>query len=202
MRQRDKAILDDLQKFRCMSRDDIIDLHFGGLKNPVTSCNTVLKRLRRDGYIEVNTLQQPFVYFPHPSLIRKSSQKIAHFLGIVDVYKQLLPHDKPKRFDVEPKYGKGYMEPDIFTIWRRAPFFIEYQNSVYSTAVMQEKIKRYEAYFYSQEWKKERWQPEGNKIFPPILILASRTYSLSGNLRIFQATSIEHFLKQTVFKSK
>ena len=46
------------------------------------------------------------------------------------------------------------MEPDIFAIWRKSPFFIEVQNSIYSKAVMQAKIKRYELYFHSMEWQK------------------------------------------------
>lgn len=54
MRNRDKAILNDLKRFRCMSRDDIIDLHFQGLNNAVTCCNTVMKRLRRDGHVDAN----------------------------------------------------------------------------------------------------------------------------------------------------
>lgn len=55
MKKRDIAILNDLERFRVLSRNDIIDLHFANLKNPIASCNSVLKRLRRDGYIEVNT---------------------------------------------------------------------------------------------------------------------------------------------------
>ncbi|MHA4119940.1 replication-relaxation family protein, partial [Bacillus cereus] len=51
MKSRDKAIIKDLCRFRCLSRDDIIDLHFQGLKKAVTSCNTVMKRLRRDGSV-------------------------------------------------------------------------------------------------------------------------------------------------------
>ncbi|MGM2836479.1 replication-relaxation family protein, partial [Bacillus cereus group sp. Bce025] len=34
MRNRDMAILKNLTKFRCMSRDDIVELHFSHLKNP------------------------------------------------------------------------------------------------------------------------------------------------------------------------
>lgn len=93
MKNRDKAILSDLKRFRCMSRDDIIDLHFNGLKNAVTCCNTVMKRLRRDGQVDANITQQPFIYFPQPSTLRKTSQKIPHFLGIVDVYKQLIHYE-------------------------------------------------------------------------------------------------------------
>lgn len=44
MRKRDLTILNNLQRFRCMTRDDIIALHFNDLKNPVTCANTVLKR--------------------------------------------------------------------------------------------------------------------------------------------------------------
>ncbi|WP_144561645.1 replication-relaxation family protein [Bacillus mycoides] len=202
MKSRDKAILSNLKRFRCMSRDDIIDLHFSGLKNAVTCCNTVMKRLRRDGHVDANITQQPFIYFPQPSTLRKTSQKISHFLGIVDVYKQLIQYEKPKLFKVEPKYGKDYMEPDAFTIWRRSPFFIEVQKSVYSKKIMQDKINRYELYFHSQEWHNESWQPKDSKFFPSILIITDKKYDVtSSNLRIFQATSIHDFMDKLAVKS-
>ncbi len=167
MRKRDLAIIRDLERFRCLTRDDIIDLHFSRLKQPVTCCNTVLKRLRRDGYIEVNTNHQPYLYFPSPASIKKDSTKIPHFLKIVEFYKSLLKFEEPKTFIVEPKYGKGYMEPDAFMIWKRAPFFVEIQRSVYSARVMDEKVKRYEEYFFSNEWQQEAWQPQNKKVSRP-----------------------------------
>ena len=202
MKNRDKAILSNLKRFRCMTRDDIIDLHFQGLKNAVTCCNTVMKRLRRDGHVDANITQQPFIYFPQPCALRKTSQKIPHFLGIVEVYKQLIQYEKPKLFRVEPKYGKDYMEPDAFTIWRRSPFFIEVQKSVYSKKIMQDKINRYELYFHSQEWHNESWQPKDSKFFPSILIITDKKYDVtSSNLRIFQATSIHDFMDKLAVKS-
>ena len=203
MRNRDKAILNNLKRFRCMSRDDIIDLHFQGLKNAVTCCNTVMKRLRRDGHVDANISQQPYIYFPQSSTLRKTSQKIPHFLGILDVYKQLIYYEKPKLFKVEPKYGKAFMEPDAFTIWRRSPFFIEVQRSVYSKKVMQDKINRYELYFHSQEWHNESWQPKEFKYFPSILIITEKYYNISSfSLRIFQASSISNFLNSLVVKAQ
>ncbi|HDX9689462.1 TPA: replication-relaxation family protein [Bacillus thuringiensis] len=203
MRNRDKAILNNLKRFRCMSRDDIIDLHFQGLKNAVTCCNTVMKRLRRDGHVNANISQQPYIYFPQSSTLRKTSQKIPHFLGILDVYKQLIYYEKPKLFKVEPKYGKEFMEPDAFTIWRRSPFFIEVQKSVYSKKVMQDKINRYELYFHSQEWHNESWQPKESKFFPSILIITEKYYNISSfSLRIFQASSISNFLNSLVVKAQ
>ncbi|MDH2866264.1 MULTISPECIES: replication-relaxation family protein [Bacillus cereus group] len=197
MKIRDRAILNDLQRFRCMSRDDIIDLHFQGIKNGVTCCNTVMKRLRRDGYVDVNVSQQPYIYFPQHNTIRKTSQKLSHFLGIVDIYKQLAYYEKPKIFEVEPKYGKNFMEPDAFAIWHRAPFFIEFQNSVYSNKVMEKKIGRYEMYFHSDEWKKQSWQPKNIKIFPSILLVTNKQYHISSeNFRIFQIDSIINFYNQ------
>ncbi|EJR71045.1 replication-relaxation family protein [Bacillus cereus] len=202
MKSRDKAIIKDLCRFRCLSRDDIIDLHFQGLKKAVTSCNTVMKRLRRDGSVDVNVLQKPYIYFPQPSPIRKTSQKIPHFLAIVNVYKQLLQYEKPKLFKVEPKYGKAYMEPDIFAIWRQSPFFIEVQNSVYSKKVMQEKLNRYEIYFHSLEWQRELWQPKKSKYFPSLLVITDSQYDISSsNFRIFQAKSIHDFMNQMVVKT-
>ncbi|HDX9614327.1 TPA: replication-relaxation family protein [Bacillus toyonensis] len=201
MRSRDKVILSDLKRFRCMSRDDIVDLHFQGLKNAVTCCNTVMKRLRRDGHVDANISQQPYIYFPQSSTLRKTSQKIPHFLGIVDVYKQLIRYEKPKLFKVEPKYSKEFMEPDAFTIWRRSPFFIEVQKSVYSKKIMQDKINRYELYFHSQEWHNESWQPKESKFFPSILIITDKQYDISSpNLRIFQASSISNFMESLATK--
>ncbi|MDT9027477.1 hypothetical protein [Rossellomorea yichunensis] len=42
-------------------------------------------------------------------------------------------------------------------IWKRAPFFVEIQRSVYSHKIMSEKVDRYEAYRLSGEWKNEAW---------------------------------------------
>ncbi|MEK7019583.1 replication-relaxation family protein [Bacillus sp. FSL R9-9410] len=197
MKNRDEAILNDLNRFRCMSRDDIIDLHFKDLKKAVTCCNTVMKRLRRDGHVDANVSQQPYIYFPQPNTIRKTSQKIPHFLAIVDVYKQLIEYEKPKLFKVEPKYGKEFMEPDAFVIWRRAPFFVEFQKSVYSNKVMKNKMERYELYFHSDEWKDQSWQPKDTKISPSILIITEKIYDVSSvNFRIFQFDSIANFYNQ------
>ncbi|RDU35485.1 hypothetical protein DRW41_17240 [Neobacillus piezotolerans] len=182
MRKRDMAIVRDLERFRCLTRDDIIDLHFNGLKQPITSCNTVLKRLRRDGHIEVNKDRQPYIYFPSPPGVKKDSAKIPHFLKIVEVYKDLLKYEPPKAFLVEPKYGKGFMEPDVFMIWKRAPFFVEIQRSVYSERVMGDKVNRYEAYFQSGEWQKEPWQPTERKVFPPVILVTDSRYKIDSSV--------------------
>lgn len=167
----------------------------------MTSCNTVMKRLRRDGSVDVNVSQQPYIYFPQSSTIRKTSQKIPHFLAIVDVYKQLLQYEKPKLFKVEPNTVKRNMEPDIFSIWRQSPFFIEVQNSVYSKKVMQEKLKRYEFYFHSLEWQQEPWQTKKSKYFPSLLIITDTQYDIySPNFRIFQTRLIHDFMNQMVVK--
>lgn len=195
MRQRDKAIVEELHQFRCLSRDDIVDLHFSNLKSPITSANYVLKRLRRDGYIDVNTEMEPYIYFPKPSSVKKDSQKIPHFLSIVDFYKQIKQHQEPKQFIVEPKYGKEYMEPDIFMIWQGAPFFVEIQRSVYTEKVMRAKLERYEKYFYSEEWKDEAWQPTNKKFFPYIWIIADIHYKIDTELRVYQTRNVKGFLE-------
>lgn len=201
MRKRDLAIIRDLERFRCLTRDDIIDLHFSHLKQPVTCCNTVLKRLRRDGYIEVNTDHKPYLYFPSPSSIKKDSTKIPHFLKIVEFYKSLLNFEGPKTFIVEPKYGKGYMEPDVFMIWKRAPFFVEIQHSVYSARVMDEKVKRYEEYFFSNKWKQEAWQPQKKKVFPAVIIITDTRYNIeSSYFRFYQVPNISQLVN--MYESK
>jgi len=195
MRKRDLAILNNLQRFRCMTRDDIIALHFNDLKNPVTCANTVLKRLRRDGYIEVNMNHQPYLYFNSPSPIKKDSTKIPHFLRIVDFYKEVRQHEEPKIFTVEPKYGKGYMEPDAFMIFKKGVFFVEIQRNIYSEKVMNEKVKRYEAYYFSNEWQNEPWQPVSRKVFPPVILVTDTRYNIeSPYIRFIQVQNIEQLL--------
>lgn len=195
MKKRDLAILNDLQRFRCLTRDDIIDLHFSQLKQPVTGCNTVLKRLRRDGQIEVNTNHHPYTYFISPSPIKKDSAKIPHFLQIVAFYKSLLKYQIPQSFIVEPKYGKGYMEPDAFMIWKRAPFFVEIQRSIYSDKIMQEKIKRYEDYYISKKWEEENWQPQSKKVFPTVIVITNTRYQLDSEyINFHQVETIDQLV--------
>jgi hypothetical protein len=207
MKKRDQAILEDLQRFRCLSRDLIIDLHFKGLKNPVTCANTVLKRLRRDGYIEVTKDRQPYIYFPSPAAIKKDSAKIPHFLKIAEFYRSLLKYEPPQLYVIEPKYGKGFMEPDAFMLWKRGAFFVEIQRSVYSEKVMAEKIQRYESYFLSNEWQQEPWQPENKKVFPVVIMLTDTRYKIeSPYVRFIQVQNIEQLVsmfapKKTVIMS-
>jgi hypothetical protein len=196
MNKRDKAIIEDLQRFRCLTRDDIIELHFKGLKQPVTCANVVLKRLRRDGYIEVNKDRQPYIYFPSPSPIKKDSAKIPHFLKIAEFYRSVLKYEPPKLFMCEPKFGKGFMEPDAFMLWKKAPFFVEIQRSVYSEKVMNEKIQRYEAYFLSNEWQQETWQPENKKVFPVVIVITDTRYKMdSPYVKFIQVQNISQLVK-------
>jgi hypothetical protein len=87
------------------------------------------------------------------------------------------------------------MEPDSFMIWKRAPFFVEIQRSVYSDKVMKEKVSRYEAYFMSNEWQKEAWQPENKKVFPAVLMLTDTRYNLeSPYVRFIQVQNIQQLV--------
>lgn len=198
MKKRDLAIFKDLERFRCLTRDDIINLHFEDLKQPVSCCNNVLKRLRRDGYIEVNTDHKPYIYFPSPSPIKKNSAKIPHFLAIARFYMDVLKIEDIKQFNVEPKYGKGYMEPDAFMIWKRAPFFVEIQRSLYSHKVMMDKYNRYLAYYMSNEWQQEPWQPADKKVFPKILLITDTRYALPSHsvMKFIQLTEIRELFPQ------
>lgn len=194
MNKRDLQIIRDLERFRVMSRNDIIDLYFSHLKNPVNSANTVLKRLVRDGQIKVSKLFNPYVYFPIQSTIKLNSTKIPHFLKIVEVYKQIRKYANPARMQVEPKLGdKGTIEPDIFTTIKGAPFFIEIQRNIYSQKVMNDKIKRYEALYYSNEYKN----------FPFIIMVSDIKYEIDSDvLNVFQVRSIDEFMENVFRKEK
>lgn len=57
--KRDKAIINNLNKFRVMDRNSIAELHFANVKNPINAANTVLLRLWRDGHIQRSTSFEP-----------------------------------------------------------------------------------------------------------------------------------------------
>ncbi|MEM5663046.1 hypothetical protein AAHB94_00805 [Bacillus toyonensis] len=127
MNKRDKLIVEDINKFRVLSRDQIIDLYFSHLKNPISTCNLVLKRLQDRGYIKACKDFRPYLYVSADSKIKENSQKAFHFLKIVDVYIQLKKYDrKVSHVLIEPKIGtKGTVEPDLFCVFRNTPFLLK-----------------------------------------------------------------------------
>ncbi|ESU33254.1 hypothetical protein G3A_07065 [Bacillus sp. 17376] len=187
--KRDKEVLKDLQRFRCMDRDSIAELHFGGLKHPVHSANNVMLRLMRDGEVTRSNIYTPFVYFPAETQIKKNGQKVHHFLAILDVYKELRRLGDLGTFLVEPKYGKkGVAEPDIYCQYRRTGFFVEVQRTIYSEKQMRDKLDRYVDLYNSGIMAAP---------FPHVLILADHRYAIEGNypFRIFQANSFTEFVQ-------
>lgn len=185
MNKRDLQIIKGLERFRVLSRDDIVDLYFSSLKRPVNSANAVLKRLARDKQIEVSKEFSPYVYLPYNSIVKKNSTKIPHFLKIVDTYKHLIKHFSVSKYIVEPKYRKGLAEPDIYTVIDGKPVFIEIQRNVYSDKVMNEKVKRYEALYHSDVFKQ----------FPTILMITDVQYSIdSDDIYVVQIQSIHEFI--------
>jgi hypothetical protein len=184
---RDKAILNDLERFRVLDRDLIADLHFSHTKHPITQANTVLKRLRRDKYITCSTERRKYMYFPADKHIKKDSQKINHFLELAHFYKEIRKVNEPKIFTVEPKYGKGLMEPDIFMIWCGLSWFVEIQRTVYTDKQFQDKLNRYEQYFLSRAYEQEIWQPEHKKVQPILWIYGVGRYNIGvRSFRVLQ----------------
>ncbi|WP_423410237.1 hypothetical protein AABM38_10050 [Heyndrickxia sp. MSNUG] len=186
---RDKAIIEDLRRFRCLDRDSIAELHFAGLKKPVHSANNVLLRLLRDGQVTRSNIYTPYVYFPADTPIKKTSQKVGHFLAILDVYKELRKLGDLGTFMVEPKYGKkGVAEPDVYCQYRRTGFFVEVQRTVYSEKQMREKLDRYVDLYNSGIMASP---------FPHVLILGNHRYTIDGDysFRIFQANSFTEFVQ-------
>ncbi|MGC4375948.1 hypothetical protein WD019_03250 [Fictibacillus sp. Mic-4] len=171
-------------------------MHFNNTKKKVDVCNSVMKRLRRDGYVTADTTVHPYNYFVNPAPIKKDSSKLLHFKAIVDFYIELCRYKKPSTFEIEPKVGeKGAIEPDIFMIWQNSPFYVEIQRTLYSQKVMDAKIERYKKYFYGESWKFEQWQPKGKKFFPYIWVLTDHVYKIDMQpLKIFQTISVNEFL--------
>lgn len=204
LRKRDKEIIDDLKRFRVLTRDQIIALHFGHLRNPVANCNSVMLRLYRQGYVERSADFKQYVYFPTNGKVRKDSAKLRHFLAIVDVYIEMRRLGGLRRFTVEPKYGQGLAEPDAFCIWRGSPFFVEVQRSEYTTKQIAEKVARYESLYHSRIIESEPWQPKGRTVFPAVLMITEKRYPIESKaVRFVQVAELgELFEKETKTPTK
>ncbi|KLV28706.1 hypothetical protein [Priestia megaterium] len=198
--QRDKDIIGFINQFRAVDRDSLVELFFKQLKSPVNACNSVMIRLYRLGLIERTQQYSPTVYLPVDAKIKKNSQKILHFLSILDVYKQMSTYGMPKQVIVEdkPTGRKGGIEPDLFCIFKGSPFWIEIQRNQYSEQKMQDKIHLYEEFFFSDEWKALQWQPEDRAaIFPSVILITPIQYTVSSDyFRLIQVASIHELMEK------
>jgi len=196
MRARDRAILRDLERFRCLSRDDVIKLHFSGVKDSVNAANRVLRRLRDRGEVEVITSQSPYVYAVKPAPIKRDSQKIPHYLEIAAVFHQMCRLRQPDLFIPEPKYGKGLPEPDAFALWGK-PMFLEIQRNQFTPAIWSDKFARYRTLYHRGDWSREPWQNKQTPTFPWLIILTENRIPVPDGLsfKVFQIKSIKELIK-------
>lgn len=194
---RDRAILTNLERFRVMSRDDIIDIHFQHLKNPICQTNKVMNRLRLHGYVKANTMLRKYLYFPEPG-IKLNSSKIDHFLEILQFYKSIRKHEEPKQFDVEPKFSKGMIEPDVFMIWSRKPMFVEIQRERYGKKKIKAKMDLYQEYYFNKSWEQLPWQPENKKVFPAVWMITDYEYKVTVPFKLIQTKTVDEFLQRYI----
>jgi len=173
MNARDKAILTDLERFRCMSREDITDIHFAGMSTAVDRTNVVMKRLVRDGHVKVSRERRMYIYFPSENHIRLDSQKINHYLAIVRFFRDIRKVRQPELFRPEPKFGKGFAEPDVEMVWFNTPWFVEIQRNAFSK---ESSFERYEKYYLSQQWHELSWQTDP-PVFPYVWIYGVGNYN-------------------------
>lgn len=158
MLQRDKEILSSLEKFKCLERDQIATLHFSKNKNPIVNCNRVLKRLRTTGYIQANTNRsfQQYIYFLNPSVMKTDSQKINHFLRVAQGYIDMKKYSPVSYYNIEPKIKEGNFIPDVKCKWMGKEWYVEFQNSLYTTKQLYSKLDKYVDYFNKGYWNDER----------------------------------------------
>jgi Replication-relaxation len=193
MNNRDKDIVEGLQKFRILNRDQIVAMYFKKIKDNISSCNKVMKRLERDGLVKTYKDTRPFSYYPCESTIKRESTKVPHFRAIVDFYIELCKLGKPTVFEVEYKVGdKGSIEPDIYMVWNRASFFVEIQRDHYTKKRMDAKFMRYMEYYRGDTWR------ESMKQFPIIWIVSETKYrDLNWDpLRVYQSATVQELVAQ------
>lgn len=197
MRNRDKAILDSLIKFRVLDRDQLIAIHFADQKQPITTCNRIMNRLALQGLVKVDRTARPYNYFHAESTMKTNSVKLHHFKAIADTYINMRKYVEPTVFEVEvkPTDTKGGIEPDAYAVWNGAPLFIEVQRTTYTKKVMSQKMQRYQDFYDSHDWKTL------SDKFPLIMLLSEVSYQLDVKpLKVFQAKDVDHFVEKYMSK--
>lgn len=198
MKKRDKEIIEALERFKCLSRDQIAQLFFKHTKKPHTNANFVLKRLRRDGYITANADKSfhQYIYFPNPPEIKKNSQKVDHYLLIAQIYIDMMKYDKVKQYDIEPIVDDFI--PDAFARWKGSRWFVEAQNSLYTSKQLEQKLQKYVEWYKSEEWMYTQFVNDMKPIFPHVLIVGKTNKKLDTSqypFRVAQVESIDAFMK-------
>jgi hypothetical protein len=159
VKTRDLLIIKSLEKFKCLSRDQISALHFSKHARPHVSANQVLKRLRRDNYITANTDRsfQQYIYFNNPSPIKMDSQKLDHYLLMNQTIIDMMKYSPISEFQFEISVPDAEFIPDIHVRgWLDNDWFIECQNSLYTTKQLYQKLDRYKSYFEKGYGNSER----------------------------------------------
>lgn len=199
MRERDRKLLEYLEKFRCLTSSQIASLLFTTNARPKLSANRTLLRLKNKGYVLCNSDRsfQDYIYFINPSPIKTTSQKIDHYLSIADGYLKLNEYSPVLRYDVEEKIPNTKFRSDAYCNWLDRYWFMEFQNSLYSASEMHQKIKRYYDYFQSEQWKEDL----GLSKFPNILIIGKLNLKFDPTefqgMKIQQVKTIDD-LKDTI----
>lgn len=79
-KKRDKEILISLSYNNGLNRDQIIRLFFKNLKTPVNTCNSVMKRLYRDGHVKVDKNQNPYKYYSKHNFKKPCTEGYVYFI--------------------------------------------------------------------------------------------------------------------------
>jgi hypothetical protein len=189
MNKRDAAVIESLKKFRILSRDQLIELHFKDNKTPYVVANRVMNRLASRKLVVADKDRRPYDYLSNPRPIKKDSAKAFHFKAIADFYIDLCKDKQPTKFEVEFKpVQKGGVEPDIFMRWQGYNFYVEMQRSVFSKKQMQKKIDLYYSYYESGKWQ------QYSKDFPAIWIITDKHYEIEFyGLNVIQTKDVNEF---------
>ncbi|MFJ7680360.1 hypothetical protein ACIQXQ_20235 [Peribacillus sp. NPDC097198] len=60
------------------------------------------------------------------------------------------------RYEIEPSIENAEFIPDVSCNWLDIDWYLEFQNSLYTTKQMYSKLDKYSNYYYKGEWKAGR----------------------------------------------
>lgn len=196
MKKRDEAIIQDMYRFRAMTRDDIIALHFSNVKRGVNNCNTVMKRLRDNGEVDVIKSVKPFIYvIPHKEN-GYEPQQTKRYLELVSIYREMRQRGEVSIWETEPQLPGLQHTPDAIAVWNGRPYFVETSYSASTVEKATAKIKSYQQYWKQRKlWREEGWHKPNQKSFPHVILITSKQMLLTSHgFRIYQGTKISMIL--------
>jgi hypothetical protein len=194
-------VLETIQKFGCLTREQVELMHFAKIKNSTIVCQRRLKALYDKRKLtgldrERYSISEPYIYW-----VGKRPKQVEHVLGVNWALLWLLTKrtkwEKIAKIEREDKYSM--LRSDGFFIKKNnvtgacVMYYIEFDNARSGNDF--NKVKLYNELYDSNEWTKKWWARYATG-FPSVLVVTNgRTERISERIERENRNGLEFIVK-------